>query len=146
MGRLGKDLNNYLTLNTSRRSSKKQKSSNVNTDGFPQYFMKLIEVFKYLPYLGYRKRLVKNKPTKYYFLLVKTKYHRLKTKKQVLVRNNIIESSVINKKYVNETIKSGITSINKRRLELTKQTRMCGCKMDKEEITSSKYDNEDNKK
>ena len=39
--------------------NKKQKASTANTDIFPQYFMKLLEDFNYLPCLSYKKRQVK---------------------------------------------------------------------------------------
>ena len=44
-------------------------SGSVNV--VPPYFMNILEQFKDLPYLGYRKRQVKNDPTEAYLFLVK---------------------------------------------------------------------------
>ena len=71
--------------------------------------MKLLEEFKDLPYLGYRKRQVKNKPTEAHFFLVNQIYQRLKNNKYVLLRNKIIKSGIVNKKHTNKTIRYGTT-------------------------------------
>ena len=63
MGRSGKGLSTSLTLRNRRSSNKKQNTSTANADVLPQYFMKILEEFKDLPYLGYRKRQNKNDPT-----------------------------------------------------------------------------------
>ena len=71
VGKSVKGLAAYITLRTRRSSNKKQKSSTSNIDFFPQYFMNILEEFKGMPYLGYRKVQVKNDPTEAYILLVK---------------------------------------------------------------------------
>ena len=89
------------------RSNNKKKVRTANNDTFPQYFMRLLGQFKYIPYIGYRKRQVKNEPTEYYFFLVLKKTALLKNKKLVLLRNEIIKYGVVNKKHANEVINSG---------------------------------------
>ena len=59
----GKMLNTSLTLRTIRSSKNKQKARTIITDIFPQYFMKLLEEFKDLIYIGYRNKQVKKEPT-----------------------------------------------------------------------------------
>ena len=69
MGIPGKGIINSLTRNTRRRQIKWAKTS-IN-DVVPQNFMKLLEEFKDLPYLEYRKRQVKNEPNEAYLFLDK---------------------------------------------------------------------------
>ena len=69
VGRSGKGLTNSMNIRTRRRLNKKQNSRTSITDISSQYFMKLLEEFKYLPYLCYRKKLVKSEPTEAYFFL-----------------------------------------------------------------------------
>ena len=61
MGRSGKGMTNSQTRKKSRTSI---------TDIVSQYFMKLLENFKYLPYLGYRKKQVNSETTEAYIFLV----------------------------------------------------------------------------
>ena len=86
--------------------------------------MNLLEEFKDLLCIGYRKRQVKNEPTEVYFFLVRQTYHLHKNKKHSLLRNEIIKSGVVNNKHVNIAIQYKITSINERKSELTNKTRM----------------------
>ena len=60
-----------------------------------------------MPYIGYKKKQVENEPTESYFFLVS---QLLKNRKHVLLCNKIIDSELVNKKHINEAIKSGITS------------------------------------
>ena len=49
--------------------------------------MKLLGLFKYLPYLGYRKKNIKSEPNEAYLFLGKQIYQLLKNKKHDLPRN-----------------------------------------------------------
>ena len=71
--------------------------------------------------------------------------HLLKNKNHVLLRNEGIKSGVVNNTHANEAIKYGITSTNKRKWRLTKETCMYNCELNKEEKTLSTYDNTDKK-
>ena len=71
MGSSVKGMTTYLTLSPRRIPNKKQYKRTANTDIVTQYFTKVLEYFKDLPYLGYRKRQVKNEPAGSYFFLVK---------------------------------------------------------------------------
>ena len=69
MGGPGMVMNTYLNLRTRRRKNKKKSRTDI-TDIVPQEFMKLLEAFKDLPRLGYRKKQVKIEFTKAFFFLV----------------------------------------------------------------------------
>ena len=60
-----------MNLRTRRRPNKKQNTRNYNTDIVNKYFMKILEEFMYITYLGFRKRQVKNDITEVYLFLVK---------------------------------------------------------------------------
>ena len=77
--------------------------------------MNKIKGFQDIPYLGYRKIQVKNDPIEDFPLLVEQIYQLIKIKRHVLLRNKSIISGVVNKKHANETIKSIITSMIKRK-------------------------------
>ena len=84
VGLPGKGLNISLNIRTRRRPNKKQKTRTDITDIVPKYLMKLIEEFKDLLYLGYRKKRVKSEPTEAYFLLVP---QLINNKKHIILRN-----------------------------------------------------------
>ena len=69
--RSGEGLTTSLTIMTRSKSNNKEKSRTSNNDVVPQYFMKLLDEFKDLTHLGYRKKQVKNEPTEAYLFLVK---------------------------------------------------------------------------
>ena len=54
-----KGMTTYMTIRNRSRLNKKHKARNANTEVFPQYFMKIIEDFKDITYLVYRRRQVK---------------------------------------------------------------------------------------
>ena len=58
MRRSGKGLTTSLTLRIKRRPKKRKNSRSTITENFLQDFMKLLEEFKDLPYIGYRKKQV----------------------------------------------------------------------------------------
>ena len=49
-----------LTLSTRRIQNNKHKEGNTNNEVVSKYFMKIIEEFKDIPYLGYWNRKVKH--------------------------------------------------------------------------------------
>ena len=55
-------------------------------------------MFKNLTHLGYKKRQVQNKPTEYYFLIVKHIYKLPKIKKHVTIRTQRVKPGVFKKK------------------------------------------------
>ena len=54
--RPGKDLTNPLTLMNRRRPKNKQKERTATTDVAINVFVEITENFKFLPYLGYRRK------------------------------------------------------------------------------------------
>ena len=61
--------------------------------------MKILEAFKDIPYLGYRKRWVKTDPTEDYLLLVKRISQKIKNRNSLLCDKRI-KFGVVAKKYV----------------------------------------------
>ena len=118
-----KGLATSLNISIIRSSKNKQNTRTSITDIVPQDFMKLLEEFKDLPYLGYRKKQVKSEPMEAYLSLVKNNFHIINSKKHALPRNQIIKSINFNKKHVNKEINYGIASTNKIKLERAKETR-----------------------
>ena len=146
VGKSGKGLTTYLTLTTIMSSNKKQEARTDNTDVVNQYLIKLLEDFKYSPYTRYRKRKVKNEPTGADLFLGKQISQLLKKKKHIILCSKIIKHGAVNKKHFNKTIRYGITSMNERNLELTKEMRTRDSETNKEEKNLSMYENEDDKK
>ena len=67
MGRSGKGMSTSLMLRTRSRSTKKHKARTSNNEVSTQYFMRIIEEFKDILSLWYRKIQVKNYSTEAYF-------------------------------------------------------------------------------
>ena len=56
-----------MTLRTRRRSDNKQKTKAYNNGVVHKYIMNILEEFKDLPYIEYRRRQVKNVPTDFFY-------------------------------------------------------------------------------
>ena len=67
MGRSGKGMSTSLMLRTRSRLTKKDKARTSNNEVSTQYFMRIIEEFKDILSLWYRKIQVKNYSTEAYF-------------------------------------------------------------------------------
>ena len=65
-------MNTSLDISNIMRLKNKHKENTSNNEVVPKYFMKIIEEFKDIHFIRYRKSQVKNYPTETYFFLVKT--------------------------------------------------------------------------
>ena len=97
VGRSGKRLTTSITLRNSGRSTNKRKASNTNNEVVTKYFTKIIEKFKDIPYLGYRKRWVKNDLTEAYFFLAKQIYQLLKNNRNIISHEKRLNMAVSTK-------------------------------------------------
>ena len=87
MGRPGKGLTTSLALST-KSSNKKQKAGLAITGITNQDFRKLLNKFKYSPYIGYKIKQVHNEPTEYYLFLIKHITKLMKGERRVLIHTN----------------------------------------------------------
>ena len=73
----------------------------------------MLRDFKISPYIGYTNKQVHNEPTEAYLFIIRIVFKQIKIKKHVQLRTKRVKLDV-NKKIgnFNETIKSGITSMN----------------------------------
>ena len=111
MGISGKGLTLSLIIST-KRPNKKQKARNSVTDINTQYFRKLLNKFKNLPRIGYKKKKVHNEPTEDYLFLVKQISKILKIKNHVQLCTQRGKSEVVRTKHFKNKIQSGITLMN----------------------------------
>ena len=106
-----KGLTTSLTLMTKSPNNKQKWKTAIN-DTTHQDFRKLLNKYKKLPQIGYKKKKVHNKPTESYLFLVKHISKLLKRNNHVLLYTQKVKLEAVGTKHVNKKIQSVITSMN----------------------------------